>query len=952
MATKTPDLTQFKLPNPTVVPPATTPSPTVEPTPGLPSTTGTPTSPPLDLSKFKIPPTPKTNPSTGIVGTLADWAYEGGKLVVQSIDEPFLAAAGVPRAYWDLLTGNKEAAKAGVEQGYSYGDFLGTAKPLGSTYDPSKSLVDEANLRTIADTAGTALEGATYFIPGVGEALGAAKVGAEVGGNVASRLAVGAAKYAATGTGKFAIGQGVSSGLESYGQGTSPTGALQTGILSTAMSAGIMKLFSAVGTPMTKALSGVPSAIGSMFSNSLKTRVGQALMKQMDGISKSLSGLSTNEAYKAITDVAGDAAKRFRTEYQAVQSNVNKTFINALAQVRSSTSKFVPEDDVKWVKDLADKSFGAFRAMKDARQTFYNRVYNSGLIINTPPTKVKAGIENLLKQLGGGSDTAVEDYLSGIPNPATRATMQAQYDSASAADKGTLRRDWGIPSASKGLAPDLKAFIDQVQARIIDPAEKGAGYPLRELNIFKNFIAKTGSDSEKAMATQLQSLLHDDVYAGLQAMGDPGKKYLDLLDQASTLNKIIVNLENTKFASIFNDTKNAKTVAQAFLDGGIMKDSSQVKDFEQLIGATGIGQLRSVIINTTLTNAIDRFKGIGPTDLPDVFETARKTAVDDIEKLFSAVDGRINLKPAGSGFQAISNEQLQMLRDVQTFIKGFNMENLAQEFGVKTPGTLTSSTGEKMLAADVLSRASKVYETAKSPAELATAISKMTNIQDIEAVMSIVKKTPQDQQAIGAQILKNFIDSTGAAFKTGMTAEDYQKSVEGILNIGGENKAQAFQAIFEESTETTKLFQSLMETSKAFQAFQESKSSNAASALANSVLGTTFLVLGHPIMATGYLGKAARAVGVGPSKDLFTELTGKTKKELLASFEKDGMIQPTAVAKFWRSVGAALKSRITLMLAGHEAAKAFTGTEDSSGTSPDLSQFKLAPSDTTSDTNL
>lgn len=843
------------------------------------------------------PPAPAPAPATGIANTMVDWAYGGAKAVVQAVDKPFLAALGVPAELWDSLTGKPDAA-ATAKAGYDYGDFFGKASPLGAGFDPNKSVADHANMKVIADTAGQLIEAGSYFI-GVGEVGAAAKLGAKTAPGV-----MGAVKGAATSQiGKFSAAQGAAAGLESYGQGATPGEAVTTAGISTIASAGLMKMFDVIGTPLQKSLQGFVG--GGFVAGALKTKVGEALTKTMDGISTTIQKMAENPAFKGITDSASSAAKSFQVEYRAVQSQVNNATLSFLGGVKEYLN--VPKDQTTWVKEMMDKSYGALRVMDNQKEAAFNKVYNSGVVIP------KA--------------TNLEKSVAGILSDIESKTAEAPSKIAGLTAEEAAQAFGGEAPKTSVMLPDLRAFIGQVQSRILDPIKAGAGFNIKEGNIFKNFLGGKGTEAEKAMVAKLQAALHEDITTGLGTLGASGKKVLSDMEKATSMAKNISNIKDSAFSSIFAETKNAKSVAQAFIDGGILKDSSQVKDLEALIGPIGIGQLRSQMMHTTLSNAIDAFTAVtkkGVTALPEDFANARKAAVAEIDKLLSAVDGRMNLKPTGSGFQALSDSQTKWMHDAKQFIQGSNMEDIAKGFGIEIPGGAAGVAAKS----DVLARATEAYAAAKTPGELATNISKMTNIEDIKAVMSIVDKSPGSKQALGAQIIKNFIDSSATAFKTGTNAAGYKDAMKSVLDIGGANKKEAYDLIFGKGTETDALLHSMDAANKAFEAFDTAKTPSALDAVANAVIGVGLHAAGHPIMATGFYAKAVKAGTAKGADNVFKEFTGKTKTELLKSYETDGKIDPSKVAKMWRKLGTIMKSKTTERLAGHEAAQTVAGSPE------------------------
>lgn len=833
------------------------------------------------------PPAAANNPGTGLAYGLFNGvtALAGG--ITRAVDKPFLSLLGVPKEVYDSVTGNLPSLQAGQSTGYDFGSFFGNAKPLGAGIPnpqgftaPPQTIQARAALNTIADTAGLALEAGTDLINPIKEpVVDAAKAVAPAVEKGIGPAVKGAAKAIGkftfgSGRAQFATAQGVSAGLEDLGSGDSPTGAAVTGIGTGLASGAAMKVLDVTGNAFKDKLGFMPSVI--------KTKAGQVFSKTLDSIGNMVNDIVNNDAIKGVAD-------RFQSSYNDVQSQVNNATLNVLGGIR----KYIKlPDQETWVKGMVKQIGGKLNSTRNDIQEGFDKVFGSGTIIKDA-SKTKAAYEEALSQIHAlGGDT-----FKNVKDPEARAGL------------------------SSNLAPNLYQYMNRIKSDILDPVAKGKGFNMNAINHYSNFVDAKGTGGEEALMGKLRTSLHQDVEAGLGAMGKKGTDLLTAWDSAKGAYKDYANTKNSAMVNVWNDIKNPLTIANKFLDGSVLSDKSQVKDLEGLIGPEGIGAIRSTIMHTALSNAIDHFSSITSTSLPEDFDAARKAASDEIQKFIDVAGSKTQLKPTGSGFQAFSGQQMKWMQDAQQFIKGFNMENIAKGFGLP-------SAEETAAKSEALDRGRSIYEAAKTPSALATSISKLTNIEDIKSAMSFVK-TPKDKAVVAANFLKNAFGSLTTAFKPSLEPEGFSKAVDSVLNFGGTDKKAAYDEVFGKSPATDQMVKDLDNAANATKAFAEEKTPSALKAVANAGIAAFFSSMGHPIIAVGAAKRAVDEGLAGRGEDLFTEYTGKSKAEILKTLETNGEIDATKTAKFFRKVGTVIKSRIAQGLTGITAAK---GTEDILGT--------------------
>ena len=494
-------------------------------------------------------------------------------------------------------------------------------------------------------------------------------------------------------------------------------------------------------------------------------------------------------------------------------------------------------------------------------------------------------------------------------------------------------------NAEGGLGADLWKYMTQIKERVLNPAKSTGTFPMAEMNNFIHFIAKAGTSGEEGMESGLQMALRKDVTSSLQDMGKVGETKLAQWTKMQDSFTKYAEKKVSDVATVFQKYGDPTKLAEQFLNGGILKDKSDVAQLESLVGPLGVGQVRSQIMHTALSNAIDMFKDITSFSTPEEFDAAEKAAGSELQKFLDVAGGKINMKPTGSGFQALSSQQMNWIQGAKQFITGFNMKNIAKGFGLPDLEALGAKAAE---TADTLERGRATFEAAKTPSALATSISKLTNIDDIKAVMSFVK-SDADKAAVGAQIIKNFVNGTQTAFRTVTTPEGFSGVVDKILNIGGNDMKAAYDEIFGKGTATDNLLRSMDEAASAFKAFSESKTPAALERLGNAAAGVLFYTMGHPIMASGFAIKTIRGVGGKEAENVFQDLLGKSQDEILAQMEKDGSIVPSKVAKLWRALGTFLKNQFTQKLGAEAVSSAGNATinpDQPDETQPDFSTLQ------------
>lgn len=846
-----------------------------------------------------LTPLPSTTGDTG-GSFLGNLAYGAAKGITQTIDKPFLALMGVPRLVADTLT-NGGQAPALPASGYSYGDFLGSSQPLGHGMQAIQTTQTSASAagRLIADNAGLTFGGgASIALAPEEEAVGA--VEGAVGLSEAAAKSSGVIKSALTSPiGKFSAGQGAIAGLNSYGQGNSATGAATTAVESGLASAATLKLFDVAGSAIKSS---------AFMGSAMNTKVGQAFTTVMQGVGKTIQGMSD-----ALKETTGDVTDRYRAQYQSQQSDIANAKMQFLGGIKSQIDTSMP-DQKTWVGSLMDAIHTGIRGLNDAKEAVYGDVYNSGATLTGSFPKLSAGIKDMESQLSDVAGNA-NDPFPNIKDPETKAQLMADM----AAHPG---------ASTSSIAPELKNFMSELKSRILTPAEKGSGVPIKEINNFKNFIEAKGTSAEKAMASKLSGLAHQDMEDSLGTMGAQGKKLLTALNDAKDKTRNITKLKESAFVKYFDTLKNPGTLGEDFLNGKIFKDKSEIDDLGHLFGSQTpvvIGQLRSQIMHTAVSNAISAFRDLTSTSMPEEFSAAESKASAEIQKFMDVAEGKMQLKPGG--FQAISAQQRQWMADAQHFISNFNMKNIGEKYGLPNPDAVAES------AKNVESAAGKsAYAAAgTSPAKLATTISHMTSIDDVKSAMSFLK-TPEDKAALGAQVLKNFVNGMGKAFKSSFTADDFTSMRDDLLNMGGKDKESVFNEIFGEGTATHDLVKSLNDSANAFEAFASEKTPSSLKALGDATAGVLFYAAGHPIMASGFAAKAIRGITESAEGNVFEDLTGKSRQDLVDMMTKNGEIDLSLVRKAWKEFGSILKGRVVKAIAGGTAAQ---GTGDIVTPEPD-----------------
>lgn len=820
------------------------------------------------------PPTTANNPSSGLAYSLMQGAYGLAKGITQAVDKPFLSLLAVAPQVYNSVMGDSTAVQQGQSSGYDFGDFFGRAKPLGAGVDVAKPITNTTNLQALANYAGLSIEGATDFINPV--AKGAeAKVAEAVGPGLLNK-GIGYAKKAGdllvgSGRSQFATGQGISAGLEDKGQGDSTVNAVGTGIGSGLMSAATMKLFDVTGNFLKTS---------HFFDSAMKTKAGQAFTKTLDSIGTTVKSMVDSSTMK---DVAGG----FQDAYHAVQQDVNNATLGLLAGIRKNIN--LP-DQKEWIPKIINQIGAKMQATRNDIQAGFDKVFGSNTIIKNADNLKGVYQEALdtINKLGSG----------------TFARMAAHNPEAGA-------------QAQSGLAPNLYMYMQRLKSDVLDPVAAGKGFNMSKLNDFINFIDAKGTGGEEAIMGKLRSALHKDVETGLGSMGKTGESLMKGWGAAKESYRQYANTKESAFTTLWSKINNPQTIGNEFLKGGILSDKSQMKELEGLIGPEGIGALRAQIMHTALGNAIDHFKDITVGSLPEEFDAARKEASSEIQKYLDVAESKVGLKPSGSGFQAFSAQQTKWMKDAQHFIQGFNMENIAKGFGLP-------SAEETAAKSDSLARGKSVYDAAKTPSSFASAISKMTNIEDIKAAMSFVK-TPQDKARVGANILKNAFSNITNALRPNMKPEDYAKALDTVANIGGNNKQEAFDEIFGKSDATNALVKGMDDAVSAFKAFEEEKSPSTLRAAANAASALFFSSMGHPIIAMGAAKRSIDEFTTKKAEDVFEKYAGKSKEDIIADLEKDGEIDVSKLTKFLRVVGRILNSRFSQAPIGSLTAKGSAG---------------------------
>lgn len=814
------------------------------------------------------PPASANNPGTGLAYTVMNAGYGVAKGITQAFDKPFLSLLGVPVQAYNSIMGNTDALKAGQTTGYDFGDFLGKAKPLAAGITVGKPMTPGAAAQSLANYAGLTLEGATDMINPVGGGAEAkvAEAATSMGGK-ALDAGKAALKFATgSGRGQFATGQGIASGLESYGKGNSAGGATATGVFSGIASAATMKMFDVTGNFLKDNYGFVTSA--------LKTKAGQAFTNTLDSIGKTVQSMVDSTAMK---DVAG----RFTDNYHAVQQDVNHAMLGLVSGIRDNVK--LP-DQKTWIPQIINQIGGKLKADRDAIQVGFDKVFGSNTVIKKADALKSAYQEGIdqINKLGSGALSFMAKQ-----NPEAGASMNSS------------------------LAPNLYDYMQRLKSDVLDPVAKGAGFNMSKLNDFINFVDTKGTGGEEALMGKMRTALHQDVESGLNDMGARGKSLLDSWGEAKENYRQYSNTKDSAFATIWDKINNPATLGRNFLDGSILKDKEQMGELENLIGPEGIGALRAQIMHTSLTDAISHFSDIKVGSPPEKFDAARKAASAEIQKYLDVAEGKVGLKPSGSKFEALSAQQTKWMKDAQHFIGGFNMESIAKGFGLPT---VEEAAGK----AESLARGRSTYEAAKTPSALATSISKLTNIEDIKAAMSFVK-SPRDKAVVAANFLKNAFSSISTALKPNLTPEGYGKALDSVVSFGGSDKQAAYEEVFGKSPETDMLVKTMDNAVNSFKAFSEAKTPSALKGAANAGIAAFFASMGHPIIA---MGAAKRAIDETFTRgdDVFQEYAGKSKAEILKTLETDGEIDVGKFTKFMRKVGTLMKTRAAQVLTGKGAA--------------------------------
>jgi hypothetical protein len=826
---------------------------------------GAPPPPPADV------PTDSNQADAGIWGNLIHGnipaaAYDVARDITQVVDKPFLKFAALAPQAWNTFTGNKDAVAVGATEGYNFGDFFGKATPVMAGFKLTDPITQAASWYPIADTAGQAFEAASWFIgAGPEVAAGRAGVGAAapgiIGKGVEAAKAVGSF-FTKTPTAQFSTLQGLGQGFQALGKGQTPGEATMTGVVSGLLSAAGMKLLDKVGN----------IASGAFWKSSLRTQAGQFFAKQLDTLGAELEKVITPEARAKI-------ATTFKETYNVVQEKVNNALTSYLGGLKNQVKVPTAEE---WIPGILRQIGKGVSETRNEIQTGFNEVFGSNTMIMAADSTRAA------------YDKAVADVVR------MRETI---------AQAGADVTEEIAPSI--GMA--LGKYLGIIRNTILEPVANGEGFNMSKLNDLQNFIEVNGTKAEQAIAQSIRTALYSDVEHALKnTMGPSGEVLYTKWNVFKEAYRKLGNTIDSKFTSLWDKMNTPTTLANEFLKGGILKDSTQMQELQSLIGVDGIGTLRSTIMHTALGNAVTRFAEEVRLGVPETYDAARRAAFDELQKYISVAE-----QSGLRGFDSLSKSQTQWLKDAQTLIMNTDAAKMATE--------LTGEVEKKAIAAgsDVLERARTVFEAAKTPTKFAESITKMTSLEDVKAALSFLK-SPEDKAFVGFNIIKDALTKFTSALSKRASPEEWTKVIDSISSIGGADKKLIFDEIFGKSEATTNMVESIDTAARALKALGDNPSSSKLRAAGQAVIGVLFYTAGHPIMASGFAAKSLKELTAKESAT-FQEYFGKSETELYKQMEEKGQLTVSGLQSVMRKFGSLLKGRFGQFLqkvVGQKAAEA------------------------------
>lgn len=639
----------------------------------------------------------------GAVGNLGGAAYEGTKDIVQGTGiNRFMAMA--PQAINQIsgmVTGDYSAAKSGESGGYNMGDFFGTAKPL-SPVDITKSPIDNANIRSLADTAGTTLNTESYMLGG-----GAAKkIGVEAGvatADAAKGLVAKGVDYlkgsAKGDIGKFSVMQGGSAGLQAYGQGESAGSATMTGVAATAVTAAFMKFGDVTGGWLK----------GNFWTEAQKTGATQFFQKQLSGVAETLQKMLPEGKVQNIADTLGST-------YDMLQHKTNTALTGLLSGIRKTVNNPTNEE---WIRAYSSHIADGFRKIQQQNaEGFDGRVFGGNTIIKT-------------------DSVSASEFRTSYENAIKKAT------SAQELDVGTGS------GAATSLGQGLGDFLGVIRRNFLEPGS----FNIKAFSNVLDFVEINGTGAEIAIANDVKGAL----YRTVESQLSPQKLAAWTKYKNAATN--LANKKNAEFVKLFPSMNSPMTLANNFLKGSVLGDAAQTKEMESMIGADGVAALKGTLIHTAIGNAIDQFGKKVISGVDSSYTDARKAASDELQKYIDLVAG------ARMGYRPLSAPQTQMLKDAQAIIMGSDVKTMAEMWGKVAPDVAKQGERATAMM-DVTTRAKQAYDASrKSASALSGEIIKMTDKKDVSSLLSLVG-SQENRTLVGMGVMKDMLTKFGNTFTT------------------------------------------------------------------------------------------------------------------------------------------------------------------------------------------